>query len=91
MERIGLLLKFRKQKGLVVVEDFVPGIVYDPKYGIPKSRKECTKEHSQYLEHLTVQRLNGNDGGNEDDTCIVIGRFIESDAKRKEKNEGLSD
>ena len=57
---------------LIVFEGFVPKIVYDPKYGIPTTRKECTKEHSQYIEHLMVQRLGKN-------TCKVVGKFIDKE------------
>lgn len=71
-ERTGLFRMFRRTQNTPVVEDFVPKIVYDPLYGIPASRKECSPTHSAYLEHLTVQRL-------APEGCKVVGVFVEED------------
>ena len=54
--KVGLTLKMRRE-GHVCCELWIPKIVYDPKYGIPKSLEECSNEYMAYLEHMTVQRV----------------------------------
>jgi hypothetical protein len=54
--RVGLTLTMRK-KGNITFEEWIPKIIYDPKYGVPKTAEECSAEYSAYMEHMTVQRV----------------------------------
>ena len=59
-ERTGLLRNMRKKLRTAALEDFLPKVIYDPMYGVPKDRNDCTREHAAYLEHLVVKRLGQN-------------------------------
>lgn len=61
LERTGLFRKMRLRLQTPAVEDFVPKTLYDPMYGIPQNREECTRQHAAYLEHIVLNRL-GKDG-----------------------------
>jgi hypothetical protein len=50
----------RKKLRTAALEDFIPKVIYDPMYGIPNNRNDCTREHAAYLEHLLVKRLGQN-------------------------------
>jgi hypothetical protein len=72
-ERIGLFRNMRKKLRTAALEDFLPKVIYDPMYGIPNNRNDCTREHAAYLEHLVVKRL-GQNG------AVVIG-YVEQTYK----------
>jgi len=58
--KVGLTMSMRQNKGMIAWETWLPKVVYDPKYGIPKSIQECPPEYSAYMEHMAVERIGPN-------------------------------